>query len=74
MTREELKKLLNNKYIYAIKDNKGLCDCISNDSKIVFVLYGSVMNICEIVNKGNLIDYADDMKEYCKQNIISDEE
>ncbi len=51
MTRNELKTLLKDKYIYAIKDNAGLNNCINNNSKIVFVLYGSVMNICEIVKK-----------------------
>ena len=52
------------------------------ETKELFALRGFALNeknkadyilICEIVNKGNLIDYADDMKEYCKQNIISDE-
>ena len=52
------------------------------ETKELFALRGFGLNeknkadyilICEIVNKGNLIDYADDMKEYCKQNIISDE-
>lgn len=49
MTKDEIKKILKSKYIYAIKDNDGLNSCLSNDSKIVFILYGSVMNICEIV-------------------------
>ena len=53
------------------------------ETKELFALRGFVLNeknkadyilICEIVNNGNLIDYADDMKEFCKQNIISDDE
>lgn len=52
MTREELKSILsNNKFIYAIKDDKGLVEAIDNDSKVVFVLYGTVMTICKIVKK-----------------------
>ncbi len=50
MTREELKiELKNNQYICAIKDSEGLEKCINSDYKVVFVLYGTVMNICEIV-------------------------
>jgi hypothetical protein len=30
--------------------------------------------ICEIVNKGNLIDYDEDMKKYCNKSIISGED
>ncbi len=52
MTREELKNILNdNRFIYAIKDDNGLENAVKNDSKVVFVLYGTLMNICEIVNK-----------------------
>lgn len=52
MTREELKNILNNnRYIYAIKDDNGLDKAVYNDSKVVFVLYGTVMNICNIVKK-----------------------
>ncbi len=52
MTREELKKILcDNRFIYAIKDDNGLNNAIINDSKVVFVLYGTVMNIFRIVKK-----------------------
>ena len=30
--------------------------------------------MCEIVNKGNLIDYDEDMRKYCKKSIISGED
>lgn len=50
MTREELKSILKeHKFICAIKDDKGLYDAIKNDCKVVFVLYGTVMNIRNIV-------------------------
>ena len=50
MNREELKELLNkNKYICAIKDDEGLNKCINSKHNVVFVLYGTVMNICSIV-------------------------
>ena len=52
MTREELKKLLNeNKFVCAIKDDNGLEKVIKSKHKVVFILYGSVMNICDIVKK-----------------------
>ncbi len=52
MTRDELKNILkNNRFIYAIKDDDGLKNAVYNDSKVVFVLYGTVMNICKIVKK-----------------------
>lgn len=52
MTIDELKNILkNDKLIYAIKDDSGLEKAIHNNSKVVFVLYGTVMNICKIVKK-----------------------
>ncbi len=52
MTNTELKQILNtDRFISAIKDEEGLENCIKNDSKVVFVLYGTVMNICQIVKK-----------------------
>ncbi len=52
MTREELKKLLaENRFISAIKDEVGLQKCLESDCKVVFILYGTVMNICQIVKK-----------------------
>ncbi len=52
MTREELKKLLNeSKFVCAIKDDEGLNNVLKSDNKVVFILYGSVMNICHIVKK-----------------------
>ena len=52
MTRDELKNLLNeNKFVCAIKDDNGLENVIKSRNKVVFILYGSVMNICDIVKK-----------------------
>jgi glycerol-3-phosphate responsive antiterminator len=36
--------------IAAIKDQVGLQRCLESDSKIIFVLYGDVCNITEIIN------------------------
>ncbi len=52
MTSTELKNILiSDKFICAVKDEEGLENCIKNDSKVVFVLFGTVMNICQIVKK-----------------------
>ena len=37
--------------IAAIKDDDGLERCISSDSKIIFILYGDILNIPSIVQK-----------------------
>lgn len=37
--------------IVAIKDQEGLEQCLKTESSIVFVLYGDVLNIAEIVNR-----------------------
>ncbi len=52
MTREELKSTLKrNRFICAIKDDEGLENCLKTDFNVVFVLYGTVMNICNIVRR-----------------------
>ena len=40
--------------IAAVKDEKGLEECLKMDVGMVFVLYGTVCNIGEIVKKGKL--------------------
>lgn len=54
-----------------------------NETKELFALRGFALNernradyilMCEITNRGNLMDYDEDMRTYCKQNIISDTE
>ena len=52
MNREEIKAILQkNKFICAVKDEDGLNECLRSDCKVVFVLFGNVLNICEIVKK-----------------------
>lgn len=52
MTREDLKTVLQkNKFVCAIKDDDGLNNVLKSENKVVFILYGSVMNICDIVKK-----------------------
>lgn len=43
--------LEENPIVPGIKDNKGLKSVLKSDSKIVFILYGNVLNIGEIVQK-----------------------
>ena len=52
MNREELRSILK-KYpvIAAVKDDAGLEKCIAADCRVVFILYGNVMNICRIVKR-----------------------
>ncbi len=62
MNREDLKNILkNDKYIYAVKDDEGLKKAAISDSKVVFVLYGTVMNI------QNIVKY---LKEYNKTVFV----
>ncbi|MBE7091634.1 MAG: glycerol-3-phosphate responsive antiterminator [Clostridiales bacterium] len=50
ISNEKLNFVLEqNHFIYAIKDDNGLNNAINNDCKVVFVLYGTVINICDIV-------------------------
>lgn len=45
--------LRDNPIVVAIKDDAGLEKCISSRSKIVFILYGKVSNIGDIVKQVN---------------------
>ena len=49
----EFKELLEaNPVVAAVKDDKGLCECIKKeDIKVVFVLYGDICSIESIVSK-----------------------
>ena len=52
MNREELCSLLKEyPVIAAVKDEKGLEECIFANCRVVFILYGNVMNICRIVKR-----------------------
>lgn len=62
MNREELKNILkDNKYIYAVKDDEGLKRAAKSDSEVVFILYGTIMNI------QNIVKY---LKEYNKTVFV----
>ena len=52
MNREELRSLLKEyPVIAAVKDEKGHEECIFANCRVVFILYGNVMNICRIVKR-----------------------
>lgn len=51
MKKEFMEALEDSPIIAAIKDNKGLEKCISCDSRVVFILYGDIVTIPEIVAK-----------------------
>jgi glycerol uptake operon antiterminator len=51
MVSEFYKLLEENPVIPGIKDDEGLQAVAANDSKIVFVLYGNVMNVSQIVKQ-----------------------
>ncbi len=50
--KKELKEALDNSpIIAAIKDDEGLLKCMDCDSSIIFVLYGNIITIKDIVQK-----------------------
>lgn len=51
MHREFIEKLEVNPVIAAVKDDEGLASAIESDCEIIFVLYGDVCSIAEIVHK-----------------------
>lgn len=52
MNREELRACLKHTpLIAAVKDEAGLEKCLAADCRVVFILYGNVMNICRIVKR-----------------------
>ncbi len=51
MRKEFLEALEDSPIIAAIKDDDGLKKCISCDSQVVFVLYGDIISIPDIVTK-----------------------
>lgn len=49
--RKEFKEALEDSpIIAAVKDEQGLQKCIHSDSRIIFILYGDIVNIAEIVD------------------------
>ena len=51
MKKEFREALEDSPIIAAIKDDAGLSKCLSSESKIIFILYGDICNITEIVEK-----------------------
>lgn len=51
MKKEFMEALEDSPIIAAIKDNEGLEKCISCDSRVVFILYGDIITIPNIVMK-----------------------
>lgn len=50
MKKEFKEALEDSPIIAAIKDDEGLQKCISSDSRIIFILYGDIVNIADIVH------------------------
>lgn len=50
MKKEFKEALEDSPIIAAIKDDEGLKKCLSSDSRIIFILYGDICNIADIVN------------------------
>lgn len=52
MEKEQFMEMLSGcPVIAAVKDDGGVEKCLKTDCKIVFVLYGTVMSVCDIVSK-----------------------
>lgn len=49
MKREFREALEDSPIIAAVKDDKGLKKCLDSDSQVVFILYGDICNIADIV-------------------------
>lgn len=49
MKKEFKEALLDSPIIAAIKDDTGLMKCLNCDSRIIFILYGNICNIADIV-------------------------
>ena len=49
MHSEFMEALENSPVIAAVKDDDGLKKCLKTDSSIVFILYGDICNIPQIV-------------------------
>lgn len=50
MKKEFKEALEDSPIIAAIKDEEGLMKCLSSDSHVVFILYGDIISISDIVN------------------------
>lgn len=52
MNREFKDALEDSPVIAAIKDDNGLKECLKSDIQVVFILYGDICNIADIVDTG----------------------
>ena len=50
MKKEFKEALEDSPIIAAIKDDNGLKKCLSSESRVVFILYGDICNIADIVD------------------------
>lgn len=50
MKREFKEALEDSPIIAAIKDDKGLQKCLNSDSRVIFILYGDIVSIADIVD------------------------
>ncbi len=52
MTRDEFRDLLlDSPIIAAVKDEEGLNQALSSECRVIFVLFGTILNIAEIVSR-----------------------
>lgn len=51
MKKEFKEALEDSPIIAAIKDDEGLEKCINSDSRVIFILYGDIVSIADIVDK-----------------------
>ncbi len=51
MKKEFKEALEDSPIIVAIKDDEGLKKCVESESRIIFILYGDILNIPDIVDK-----------------------
>ncbi|MGN0205254.1 MAG: glycerol-3-phosphate responsive antiterminator [Coprococcus sp.] len=51
MKKEFMEALEDSPIIAAVKDDRGLEKCLESDSRVIFILYGDICNIADIVRK-----------------------
>lgn len=56
MKKEFMEALEDSPIIAAVKDDRGLEKCLESDSRVIFILYGDICNIADIVRKVKAAD------------------
>lgn len=56
MKKEFMEALEDSPIIAAVKDERGLEKCLESDSRVIFILYGDICNIADIVGKVKAAD------------------